>query len=346
VALYERVLHQPFSWHVARNSSEVIAVVQKAQIVTGSILMPLMYAVTAALIGVAIVAALLWIDPLTSLVAFAGFGLLYVGVSRLARRTLAANSAALARAETERVQAVQEGMGGIRDVLLDASQPVFVTRFETRDREFQEAMATSGFIAAAPRFVMEGAGMVLISGLAFVLAAGDGGLPAAVPVLGALALGTQRLLPLMNQIYVGWTNASAYAQLLRDVLGILEEPVPVRAQPALAAPVPFEREIAFRDVSFAYPTGKGPVLRNLDLVITKGARVGIIGKTGAGKSTLVDLLMGLLEPTAGIIEIDGRRLDHATRRAWQRQVAHVPLVVGLGPSRLRSVHHSLLPWLP
>jgi len=327
--LYKRVLYQPYRWHVARNTSAVIADVQKVQTVTNGMLLPLMQAAIAGLIGLFIVAALLVVSPLISAIAFASFGLLYLGVSYFSRRTLNANSKVIARTQKERVQAVQEGLGGIRDVLLDGSQPVFLRRFSILDAQLREAQAMSTLIGATPRFMIEAAGMVLIALLALWLAGGQGGFSSALPVLGALALGAQRLLPLMQLVYNGWTRVATNAHALDDVLHVLETPVPAAWGAGVDAELPFARDIAFRHLSFAYTPDQAPVLNDVDFIVPKGARVGIVGKTGSGKSTLVDLLMGLLEPSAGSVEIDGHPLDDATRRAWQRQIAHVPQAIFL-----------------
>ena len=333
-ALYKRVLYQPYRWHVERNSSDVLAGIQKVQTVTNGMLLPLMQAVTAGLIGLCIAAALVSVSPVISAIAFAAFALLYVGVSYFSRRTLRANSKVIARANSQRVQAIQEGLGGIRDVLLDGSQMVFLKRFSHVDHEFREAQATSNLIGTAPRFMIEAAGMVLIAVLALWLTRGQGQFGAALPVLGALALGAQRLLPLMQLVFNGWTRVATNVHVLEDVLAMLETPMPGAWTQDGTLTLAFERDIAFRHVTFGYTPGEPPILRDVDMVITKGSRVGIVGKTGAGKSTLVDLLMGLLEPTEGGIEIDGRRLDGSTRRAWQQQIAHVPQAIFLADATI------------
>lgn len=333
VGVYDRVLHMPYSYHVARNTSEVIAAIQKVQLVTSGMLLPLMQAASAALIGIFIVATLIVINPVISLAAFGAFGLLYLAVSVFSRRILRANSKIIARAQSERVQAVQEGLGGIREVLLEGSQPVFVSRFTDIDEDLRVAQATNTFLGVAPRFVIEAAGMVLIVVLAYALGRGSAGMPGVLPVLGALALGAQRLLPLMQRGYTGWTRILSNAHVLDDVLGLLETPLPAPSGPA-REDLAFAREVTFSRVSFRYGGDDQTVLHDIHFTVPKGARVGIMGRTGAGKSTTVDLLMGLLEPTRGRILIDGRRLDATTRRAWQRQIAHVPQTIFLSDSSI------------
>lgn len=334
VKVYEQVLYQPYSYHVRQNTSNIIAAIEKVQLLVGLMLLPLMQAAGAVLIALFIVAALIVVDPLISTAAFASFGLLYVGVAALTRSRLSASSKIISLNQATRTQAVQEGLGGIRDVLLDSSQRIFVSRFRKLDEALKDAQATSSFISNSPRFVVEAAGMVMIAGLAFLLSGREGGIAGALPVLGALALGAQRLLPLMQIVYNGWARIAASANLLDDVLGLLEMPLPASVKSVTGPSLRFSREIAFRNVSFAYGPDRPPVIERLDFLIPKGARIGIVGRTGSGKSTLADLLMGLLEPTEGHIEVDGRRLDAATRRAWQHQIAHVPQAIFLADASI------------
>ena len=332
--LYERILHQPYVFHASQNTSEVVASLQKVQQVTFNVLLPLMQGISSVFISLFIVAALLCVDPAASAAAFAGFGLIYLGVWAFSRSRLRANGRIIARAQSARVQTLQEGLGGIRDVLLDASQPVFVQKFAGLDRQFRDAQATNNLIAAAPRFVVEACGMVLIAFLALILSRGAGGIAGTLPVLGALALGAQRLMPLMQQIYGGSSAIAAYGRTAEDVLDMAEAAMPDEWTQAPPPPLPFEREITLRGVSFAYRGDERRAIRGLDLTIPKGARVGIVGPTGSGKSTLIDLLMGLLEPTEGVIAIDGCRLDMATRRAWRAQIAHVPQQIFLADASI------------
>ncbi|MEA3065553.1 MAG: ATP-binding cassette, subfamily bacterial PglK, partial [Sphingomonadales bacterium] len=174
----------------------------------------------------------------------------------------------------------------------------------------------------------------------------------AIPVLGALALGAQRLLPLLQQAYSGWSLASGNHRAFRDIVELMEAPIPA-PQPAAAQPLAFERELAFERVGFRYPEGRFGLV-DVDFSLRAGEHVGIAGPTGGGKSTLLDLMMGLLEPDCGAILVDGRPLDAASRPAWQAGLAHVPQAIyladdtiaaniafprqaeGLDPERLRA----------
>jgi ABC-type multidrug transport system fused ATPase/permease subunit len=165
--------------------------------------------------------------------------------------------------------------------------------------------------------------MFAIALVALSLADRQGGLVGALPLLGGLAIGAQRLLPLLQQAYNGWSMFLGHRQALMDIANLLSLP-DSRIEPAPSSPLQaFESKIEFDDVSFAY-SGDRYVLRDVSLNIGKGERIGLIGTTGSGKSTLTDLLLGLLTPTAGRILVDREPLNDQSLAGWQAQVAHVP----------------------
>jgi ATP-binding cassette subfamily B protein len=328
LGVYARVLHRPYGRHVMENSATTIAAMQKVQFVLGNVLLPAIAGSTAAVVALFILAALIAIDALTALIAAACFGALYALVSRFTRRRLYANSDIVAAAMKGRVQTLQEGLGGIRDVLLDHSQAQFLAKFAAIDRRFTRAQATNQFLAGAPRFVVEAAGVVLIAVVAVYVSGRPGGLAAALPMLGALALGAQRLLPLIQQTYFSWAQIYGHRAALVEVARLLAEPLPAEADPATPS-LPGAGTVTFADVAFAYPGERGTALSGINLTIPPGARIGLVGPSGAGKSTFVDLLLGLLEPTGGAVLVDGRPLDDSTRAAWQAAVAHVPQAIFL-----------------
>ena len=325
--VYRRTLYQPYEVHVARNSSAIMGGINKVDIVVG-VVFSLLTTLSAILMALFIIVALVLIDPLIATTALLGFGSIYATVSVFTSKRLDSNSQVINSASNTRVQSMQEGLGGIRDVLLDHTQTVFARRFNKIDWPLRQAQASNYIIGPSPRFAVEALGMVLIAVLGYYMTASAGGIAAAIPTLGALALGAQRLLPLLQQIYQGWVYVAGNRQVLIDVVGLLQQAF-VRETQTKVAPLPFEREIRLEKVSFRYQPQLPLVLHQLDLTIPKGSRVGFIGTTGSGKSTAMDLLMGLLQPSTGRILVDNTPLSGTTRLAWQRNIAHVPQAIFL-----------------
>ena len=332
VEIQRRILHQPYSFHIGQHSSRILASLEKVQILSSGVLLQLMQAASALIIGLFIILALATVDLRTTAIAAVAFGGCYLLVSRFAGPRLARNSAILGIAYDHRLKLIQESLGGIRDIIVDHSQPAYLDEFRTIDRQFTQARLGSGFLVTAPRFVIEAAGMVLIALLALALSSGGRGLVTALPVLGALALGAFRLLPLLQQLYQAWVSLASNRSIAGEILSLLALPVPDDA-PA-PAPLAFRTAIRFEQVSFAYPERDSLALDGIDLVIPRGARVAVVGKTGSGKSTLADLMMGLLSPSGGRIAIDDTPLDDRARKAWQQSVSHVPQSIFLADASI------------
>ena len=335
VNIQRRILFQPYTFHINQNTSTLVASLEKVGTLVYYVLLQLMQAAIAVIISIFIIAVLIYVDPFTALVSAAAFGLIYLLVSTLMRRRLDRNSDVIGATWDERVKIVQESLGGIRDVIIDSSQPVYLEAFRKIDDRFSNAKTNTAFIGAAPRFIIESLGMSLIAILAIVMAARQGGLAAALPILGALALGAQRLLPMLQQIYVSWSVAVGNQSLINQVLELVRLPVDEEtAQAEQVAPLPFRRHIRLENVSFAYPSRRVSAVDDISFEIGRGQRMALIGKTGSGKSTLADLLMGLLEPIDGRIVVDGVSLTRENRRNWQRSIAHVPQAIFLADASI------------
>ena len=335
IEAYRRTLCQPYHVHLARNSSEVISgIVNKVNAVVFGVLLPILTLISSTVLLVAIMLTLITIDPFVALVAGVCFGASYAFITLMSRRWLHSNSKRIAHEQNQVIKALQEGLGGIRDVLLDGTQPVYCEIYRQSDYPLRRMQGNNVFIGQSPRFIMEALGMILIAALAYILSFQAGGIAMALPVLGAMAVGAQRLLPAVQQIYGSWANIAGNKASLIDALELLDQPLPVETTQTTSAILKFKDNIRYSDVRFRY-TNDGPwVLDGINLRIQKGARVGFVGSTGSGKSTTLDLLMGLLMPTEGKLLVDGQQISNNCVRSWQRNIAHVPQSIYLADSTL------------
>jgi ATP-binding cassette subfamily B protein len=335
IEVYRRTLYQPYRVHVARNSSEVISgITNKANGAVFGVLLPLLTLASSILLLVAVMSALIAIDSMAASVAAIGFGTSYGLITWMTRRRLRRNSRRVAGEQTQVIKALQEGLGGIRDVLLDGTQPIYCEIYSRADYPLRRAQGNNSFIAGSPRFAMEALGMSLIVALAYGLSKQDGGIATALPVLAALALGAQRLLPALQMGYSAWATIVGNHAALADTMELLDQPLPAELLQPTPAPLPFQDAIRLNAVRFRYTSDSPWVLDGVNLSIPKGSRVGFVGSTGCGKSTLLDLLMGLLTPTEGEILVDGQSISGNRLRAWQRSIAHVPQSIFLADTTL------------
>lgn len=325
IDVYRRTLYQPYAIHVARNSSDIISGISgKARAMIGGVLMPILTIISSSIMLVAILVALLAIEPVIAIAALGCFGGIYGLIVRFTRKRLAINGERIARESDQVLKSLQEGLGGIRDVLLDGSQATYCEIYSKADLRLRRAQSDNVFIGASPRYALETLGMVLIAGLAYTLANGPEGIGKAIPVLAAMALGAQRLLPTLQQGYTAWSVIASSEASLKDVIELLDQPMPAYANQPAQIPIQYRQHILIRNVSFRYAPGSQCVLRNVNLTIARGARIGFIGATGSGKSTLIDIIMGLLPPSEGELSIDGQTVNSINHRAWQAHIAHVP----------------------
>ena len=323
--VYRRTLYQPYRVHVSRNSSTVISGILNKVNSAQSVLICLQTLVSSMVLIIAVMLALLIIDAMVATVASISFGASYALITLLARRRLELNSQRIAQESTQVIKTLQEGLGGIRDVLLDGTQPLYCDINRQSQLMLMRSNCSNVFITACPRPVMEALGMVLIAALAYSLLSRQAeGVASALPVLGALALGAQRLLPALQQGYAAWAGIASNRASLADALDLLDQPLPPEIDQPTPAPLSFRDAIRFDAVRFRYSNDGPWVLDGLNLTIPKGVRIGFVGSTGSGKSTTLDLLMGLLDPTQGRILVDGQPITGEGRRAWQRNIAHVP----------------------
>ncbi len=337
ISIYRRTLYQEYQVHVSLNSSEVVnSIITKTNTVIGGIITPALTFISSMILLIGIMGALFAINIIIALSTFIGFGLLYWLVVRYTKDQLKYNSQTIADQSTHMVKSLQEGLGGIRDVLIDGTQQFYCKLYRNADLPLRRALGDNSFISGSPRHVMEAIGMALIAGLAYVVTQQDGGMVAAIPILGALALGAQRLLPALQQIYRSYSTIKGSKSSFEDVLNLLDQPLPEYADQPPPKPIPFEKEIKLTNLNFRYTEDSSWVLKNINLSLEKGTRIGFIGATGSGKSTLLDIIMGLLPSTNGELIIDQQPINSQNRRAWQAHIAHVPQNIFLSDSSIEE----------
>jgi len=325
INIYRRTLYQEYAVHVALNSSKVInGIINKTNIVISSILTPILMLMSSIILLIGIMVALFYIDIVVALTALIGFSFLYGMVIYYTRKQLKENSQCIADQSTMMIKSLQEGLGGIRDVLIDGTQQFYLQLYRNADLPLRRASGNNQFISGSPRYAMEAIGMVLIAILAYFMTQQKNGMAASIPVLGALALGAQRLLPVLQQAYSSYSLIKGSKSSFVDVLNLLDQPLPEYLDQPITKPIPFTKEIKLNNLNFRYTDDSPWVLKNVNLSLKKGCHIGFMGVTGSGKSTLLDIIMGLLPGTNGELLIDQLPINNQNRRAWQAHIAHVP----------------------
>jgi len=333
VLLYRRVLYKPYQVQMTINSSSVLASISK---VNGSItvLYQFLTLISSIVLLISIMTVLIAINITVAFLAISGFSFIYLLISLKNRKKLYRNSKQIAYQQTQVIKVVQEGLGGIRDVLLNGNQQFYCRIYHKADLLLRSGLGSNAFISGYPRLVVEVIGIVAIALLAYALSYEKGGVVAALPMLAMMALGAQRMLPALQLIYSSWVGMAGTYESLADTVELLDTPLPTEIFLHEPKQLIFQDTIRFKSVSFRYTNDAPFVLDGIDFEIKKGAKVGIVGTTGGGKSTLLDLMMGLLMPSEGEILVDGLPIDGRRLRSWQNDIAHVPQSIYLADTTL------------
>ena len=321
--IYERKLYQDYEVHASDNSSNIIsAVTTKVRDVVNTIIGPCISLFSSVLLLIAISGFLIALDPIIAIIAFGLFGSMYAIIAVLVKKKLIKQGQIMTESQNQIIKTLQEGIGAIRDVIINSSQKIFLKKFVDHDLRARASTVDIIVISQAPRYVVESMGLVLIALVAYVLIvimdrSGD-----IIVTLGALGLGAQRMLPILQQTYWSYSQISGGERALRDVLNLLSEKI---SDPLGYSKLAFRNMITLSEVSYRYSGTEKPIIDNLSIDILKGSKIGIVGETGSGKSTLVDLIMGLLIPTSGSLRVDDTKIDKNTNLgSWRSLVCHVP----------------------
>jgi ATP-binding cassette subfamily C protein len=255
-------------------------------------------------------------------------GSAYAGIYVLVKERIDRTGEKRVETNTARYQFVSEAFGGIKEVKLRGKEEAFLDRYDGPSRRYSQAQAHYKVINKAPRYILEAIALGGIVLIAIYLIAVQDNIRQVIPMLGLYAFAGYRLMPALQQAFVGFSSArfniAALEAVHRDLQQGVESPTHV-SKNGTPAVLTLDDRLLVDEVSFTYPEAEEPAIRNLSFEIPAHSSMGFVGKTGSGKTTTVDLILGLLQPQSGIISVDGTPLrDDDTIRQWQRDIGYVP----------------------
>lgn len=336
VDAFRRTLYQSYETHIQSNSSSLITSMTAHISRSVTAFSYVLQMATSSVVVAFIFSGLLYINWKITLFSAFVVGAIYTILGYSVRSKLQKNSRSISFFTKKQIKSIQESIGSIRDITLDASQAVFINPYSHYDRTKRFKQATNNFLSGSPRFVIESLGIVLITTLAAFLALTNNNDKTILPLLGVVALGAQRLLPSLQQIYAGWCKLKTFTADLEGLCNLLDQKLPPIVNQL--EPIKLQKSLDFINVSFSYISDSHKVLDDVSVKFKSGERIGIIGSTGSGKSTFVDLLMGLLKPTAGELCIDGINVYEGPENEfllkWRASIAHVPQSIYLSDASI------------
>lgn len=328
IKIYRTKLYDSYASYLFTNSKFLISLISQKIYEIAFSINAIINIISGIFIFICIVSVLIWINPKIMLVSLSFFAIFYFILITLGKKTIKKNSIIINQEETNIIGNLQNGLGGIRDVLLDNTQDFYLSDFKKKHFILSRKKSVNDFIQNSPRYILEGLGIILFVCLLIYWSgrnADQNQILTIFPTLAALAIATQRILPLTNMIYTNFIMVKSRASQIKEVVDALNRNIILSKKDLVVKKsINFQNTIIFNNVSFSYNKNQKYILENINIEIRKNSKVGIIGRTGSGKSTFLDLLMGLLEPDKGSIQIDGVKLSLETYNSWQSKISHVP----------------------
>jgi ABC-type bacteriocin/lantibiotic exporter with double-glycine peptidase domain len=322
--IYNRMLNSNYEYHLNSSSDEIISIIStKTNSAIGAILMTLNL-FSSCILAISIFGFLLYIDIFLACFIFLVLGAIYAAIIFFVRNIFIKNSKIIALESTNTIKVLQEGLGMIKDILMDGSQKLFCELFNQADLRQRQAQGNSHFLGLAPKFFIEALVISLIAIVACYLAITQQLIAASLPIFGVLILGSQKLLPLLQQIYVSWSGIEIAQASMADTLRILKNDEINTKIDIDREPIIFNKDFSLVNLTFTYRGSQKPILSDLNLKIRFGECIGIVGKSGSGKTTLLNIMMGLLRPQTGQLIVDGEAIIFESLERWRRVVSHVP----------------------
>lgn len=337
ITLLQWYLHQPYTHFLNRNSADIGKnVLHETELLTSGTLVPLLRIGTYGLVALVIAGFLFWFDPGLAFLSMTIFGGGYLAFFLSIRRRLWLKGKMRFDVTTSRFKIVNEAFGSIKEIKVLGRESAFVSQFRKPSRDFAHAIAFQQVLKEMPRYVFETLAFGSILAIILYLIHGGSALDDIVPIVGMYAFAGYRLLPSLNQVYYGVVQLRFNAQVVETVYQeICGHHVPTLIQPSEEdhtlerkspppTPLPFQRYLELKNVTFTYPNNSEPTLFDINIAVPRGGFIGIVGQTGSGKTTLIDLILGLLSPQKGSIFIDNTVLEKGNIRAWQKKLGYVP----------------------
>ncbi len=325
--LLKKYLQQPYKFFLNRNSSDVTkTILSETDILIEQVIVPAVRLVTYSVVTIFLVLFLFIIDPLLALILASIFGCFYIFMYLTVRQYLGKIGKDRVKANGNRFKVVLETIGGIKDLKVLGREKVYLDSFKKPSFDFSYYSAISKTLSQAPQFLMEAIafGSLLVMAI-YGLTSDDFDLGKFLPVLGLYSLGVLKLKPAIFEIYKNLSaikfGGSALDNVIKDLKELPTENVNIQNDNKRLL---LKESLCLENVNFSYDNSTKLALENININIKVNTTVGIIGTTGAGKSTLVDIILGLLTPNDGRIMIDDNILSSENIRQWQNSIGYVP----------------------
>ena len=333
-------MQAPYTFHLQRNTAELLRnITQEVTILIGNVLTMILDISKQAVIAISILLFLFIAEPLITL-----FVILFAGLSSgtfliLTKKKVKAYGKREQQHRSEMIKAVNQGLGGIKDARVLNREAEFIEKFRTEARNSTRLLTYMSYTKKIPHPLIETTAVMGMMLIASLLVWQGRSMEVIVPTLTLFAVAIVRLMPAIRSLTSDYThlvyNIVALDPIYSDLKELDESSKKFIKERKASRPLKLERLIEARNVEYVYPNSDEQALRGVSFEIPKGHAVGFVGESGAGKTTVVDLLLGLMEPSSGEILVDGRNI-HDDLSAWQLNIGYIPQSIYLADETLRS----------
>ena len=334
--LFDKVLNKPYIFFSKNDSSSYMSMITQFATRSLEAIQNLMELTRSFLLILGLIIALAYVDKIIAINSLFLLALTSLIIISITRKTINTNSIKGTASLAKSYKVLQESFGGIREILLSNSQKFYTNEFTKEDWQVKRINSINQYYASFPRYLLEGIGLSILVMITVIGKINSTDSTYLISKIGALGIGVQRLLPSFYQFYSSLTTIRAESGYVAKIIRFLKEDDQFRSnklreyenEKDYKRELTFENMINLENISFSY-NEKTPILEGVTISIKKGEKIGIIGSTGSGKSTLVDIIMGLLEPKNGCVKVDDicvnkNNINPKITKQWQKKISHVP----------------------
>ena len=322
--LVEGYLHQPYAWFLSRHSADLgKTILSEVSQIIGNGIRPLMELIAKSILTIAIITLLFSIDPKLTLIVGLSIGLAYLLVFYFVRNFLNRSGKERLANNQLRFTAVSEAFGAIKEVKVGRLEKAYIQSFSNSSQNFARTIASSQVVAQLPRFILEAIAFGGILLMILYKMTQSGNFNDSLPIISLYVFAGYRLMPALQQIYTSLTQLTFVGPSIDKLHSDLKSLKPLNINHDEDV-LTFNKEINLHHIHYNYPNTSRTALKDINLTIPLKSTVGLVGSTGCGKTTTINIILGLLEPQKGTLEVDGKVITEQNSRAWQRSIGYVP----------------------
>ena len=334
--LIEGYLHQPYSWFLSRHSADLgKTILSEVAIIIGGGINPIMTLISTSIITIAIITLLIIADPKLALIVGVSFTAAYGVVFYFTRKVLHRSGEKRLENNQLRFTTVIEAFGASKEVKVGGLEETYISRFSNAAKIFARSMASEAVISLLPRYILE---IIAFGGILLIILSTmgqSGNFNSILPIMSLYVFAGYRLMPALQQIYGSLTQLTFIGPSLDKLHDDIKSLNPIEGNQDLGF-LAFNEKISLKNIHFDYPNTSRTALKNINFIIPAKSKVGIVGATGSGKSTTVDIILGLLQPQKGTLEVDGKIITKHNSRSWQRSIGYVPQSIFLSDDTIAA----------